>query len=219
MFYLRRTLRFASLAGLLAGAAVQGRAELTPTSPFLPPQSQTAAAPTAPPPLELRGVTTIDNVTMFSLFDPSAKKTGGWLKLNEQGPGFTIKSYDAASDTVTVDYQGRALKLVMRTPKIASSGPAVAVPPAAVPLVMQPPAAPGLAPRPVVPNPAPATEAARMAEWTAEIQKRRDMRNQAPAQSPTPPQTSPQSAVPASQSASRPGPPPGRGNAPARPGQ
>lgn len=211
---LRRTSCFAALAALFAGFLVSSRAELSPTSPFLPPQSQMAAAPTTPPPLELRGVTTIENVTMFSLFDPTAKKTGGWLKLNEPGPGFTVKSYDAGSDTVTVDYQGRSLKLPMRTPKIASSGPAVAVPPASVPLVMQPPIAPSGGPRPIVPNPAPATEAARMAEWTAEIQKRRDLRNQTAGQ-PTPPATSPQAA---------PAPTPGttpaaRGTTPARPGQ
>lgn len=210
MFYLRRTLRSATMAGLLAGLAAQGRAELSPTSPFLPPQSQVAAAPTTPPPLELRGVTTIENVTLFSIVDPSAKKTGGWLKLNEQGQGFTVKNYDPASDSVTVDYQGRSLKLAMRTPKIASSGPAVAVPPMAAPLVMQAPVAPSLAPRPAVPNPASPTEAARMAEWTAEIQKRRDLRNQ-PAGLPSPPQqTPPPSAGPVPQGPARPGPVPPR---------
>jgi hypothetical protein len=197
MFYLRRTLRSVSVAGLLA-LVVEARAELSPTSPFLPPQGQASAAPTAPPPLELRGVTTVENVTLFSIFDPSAKKTGGWVKLNEQGQGFTVKNYDPGSDTVTVDYQGRSLKLAMRTPKIASSGPAMAVPPVAAPLVMQAPVATALLPRPAVPNPAPTSDAARMAEWTAEIQKRRDMRNQGPGTVPTPqPQAISQPAVPA----------------------
>ena len=39
-----------------------------------------------------------------------------------RGNGFTVKKYDANTDTVTVDYQGRTLKLAMRTPKIASLG-------------------------------------------------------------------------------------------------
>ncbi|MEO7413229.1 MAG: hypothetical protein ABIZ81_07715, partial [Opitutaceae bacterium] len=188
MFYLRRTLRFVSVMGVLSGAIVPNlsRAELSSTSPFLPPQGQAVAAPTTPPPLELRGITTFEDVTMFSIFDATAKKPAAWLKLNETGPGFSIKSFDSESDTVSVDYQGRTLKLVMRTPKIASAGPAMPASPLGVPLALQTSAVTNLVARPTVPSVAPATDAARMKEWTDEIERRRTVRNQAPGTAATP---------------------------------
>ena len=195
MFSPRRTLRFVAVAGVLAGAIspIFTRAELSSTSPFLPPQGQAVVAPTAPPPLELRGINVIDNVTMFSIFDATAKKPAGWLKLNEAGPGgFTIKSFDASSDTVTVDYQGGTLKLVMRTPKIAASGPVVPAAPLPIPLALQTPLA--TAPRPAVSNVAPATtaaDAARLKEWTDEIERRRNVRNAPPGTTTTPATTPP----------------------------
>lgn len=174
---------------ILCGISAQALAELASTSPFLPPAGQAVAAPSTPSALELRGVSTIGNATMFSIFDP-AKKSGTWVKLNEPGYDFAVKKYDAENDTVTVEYQGRTLNLVMRTPKIASSGSAVAPPPGAVPSPIVN-VAPNPAARPAVPNPTPPNEAARMAEWSAEIQRRRDMRNQAAATQNTGPQPLP----------------------------
>jgi hypothetical protein len=117
---------------------------------------------------------------MFSIFD-TTKKSGTWVKLNESGHDFAVKKYDSDKDEVTVDYQGRVLTLAMRTPKIASSGTAIAPPPAAIPSPIA-----NFRPNPaianVVANPTPATEAARLADWSAEIQRRRDMRAQASGQ-------------------------------------
>ncbi len=114
---------------------------------------------------------------MFSIFDP-AKRSGTWVRLNESGYDFAVKKYEADSETVTVEHQGRTHTLVMRVPKIASSGNAVPPPPTLMPV----PAAntpPNPVTRNVTVNPTPQSEAARMADWSAEIQRRRDMRAQA----------------------------------------
>jgi hypothetical protein len=159
----------------LALAAVRLAAEIN--SPFLPPPGQAVAATTATAPLELRGVNSIGDTLMFSIFDPT-KKTGTWVKLNEPGYDFSVKKYDPETDTVTIDYQGRSHSLTMRTAKIASSGNAIAPPPPVAP--MAPAIAANTPPNPVtrnvVVNPTNATEAARLADWQAEIQRRRDMR-------------------------------------------
>jgi hypothetical protein len=165
-------------AVVLLGLAARANAELAATSPFLPPQGQMIMAPTAGAPLEFRGVTTMEGHAKFSIFDPAQKKST-WIGLNETGFDFAVKKYDPDSDVVTVDYQGRSLTLAMRTPKVASLG--TAVPPPQVPIVgpvPMPNAAQNLVTRNVVAAPTPATEAARLADWQAEIQRRRDMRAQ-----------------------------------------
>src|SRR4051812_11778813 len=103
MRYRFRVLRPLSLATVFVGLVSETRSELSSTSPFLPPQSQVVAPPAPPPTLEFRGMTTIGDVTTFSVFDSSSKKTAAWLKLNEPGPGFTVKNYDPGTDTITVD--------------------------------------------------------------------------------------------------------------------
>jgi hypothetical protein len=181
--------------GMLLGLVLPAKAELAATSPFLPPGGQAVAAPVNTVPLELRGVNSTRSGTMFSIFDP-VKKSGTWVKINETGYDFAVKKYDADTDTVTIEYQGRTQVLQMRTPKIASSGNAVAPLPAPAPIIAGP--VPNQNPTPrVVASPTPATEAARLADWQAEIQRRRDMRAQAATQPPGPqPQASPASSGP-----------------------
>lgn len=169
---------FFAVAVLLLGT-FSARAELSVTSPFLPPQTQAITAATAPTPLELRGVTAIGGTTMFSIYDP-IKKVGTWVKLNESGNPFAVRDYDPDKDAVTIDYQGRTLNVTMRSPKIAvAAAPLVPNPsPLTVPIVPS-----GLPIRTAtnvlpVPNPTPTAEAAKLADWTNEIQKRRDARNQ-----------------------------------------
>lgn len=185
MFPRRSPLHSIAIAAALLAAAGPAKAELATSSPFLPPGGQQVVAPTNSAPLELRGVMASGDTTMFSIFDPT-KKSGTWVGLNESGYDFAVKKYDPENDTVTVEHQGRTHVLQMRTPKIASLGNAIAPPPASAPAVVAPP---NPVTRNVVANPTPATEAARLADWQAEIQRRRDMRAQA--------NTTPAGAVPA----------------------
>jgi hypothetical protein len=143
---------------------VQAQA-ISTVSPFLP-QSGSSAAVTENSPIELRGILAIPGGSLFGLFDP-VKKQGGWVKLNEDGRDFTVRSYDAANDAVTVEYQGRVLSLALKTSKIESM-PAM--------FMTQPPrpvAGPQMATAPTV------DEAKRLEAVAAEVQRRRQQRQAA----------------------------------------
>jgi hypothetical protein len=122
------------LALILASAAHgQARADLAQASPFLPrDQPGTAQAGGTAGPVELRGIMSTDGGFAFCIYD-TAKKTGTWVGLNETGYDFVVKSADPARDIATVTYQGRDLRLELRTSKVASAGAAVASSPEAPP--------------------------------------------------------------------------------------
>jgi hypothetical protein len=116
----------ALLAAVSAGSAA-ARADLAQASPFLPsnmtdPASKAGAAG----PVELRGVMSTPQGNEYCIYD-TAKKSSAWVGLNETGNAYVVKSADPESDSVTVEYQGRTIRLVLRTAKVASAGPAVAV--------------------------------------------------------------------------------------------
>ena len=170
-----RTLRpFRAYLALLSAPAALGwgappRAELAPASPFLPVGSAAGAAGQSGPagPVELRGIMSAAEGTAYCIYD-TAKKTSAWVKLNEGGNDFVVRSADPASDSVTVDFQGRSLRLVLRTAKVASAGPGAQVaapPPGAVP--------------PVVLNPSPADEQRRLDAVAQEVRRRRLERERA----------------------------------------
>lgn len=152
-----------ALCSAVAGG-VQGQ-PISTVSPFLP-QNGTPGAITENSPIELRGIMAIPGGSLFGLYDP-VKKQGGWVKLNEAGRDFTVRTYDAANDAVTVEYQGRVLSLALKTAKIESM-PAMAMvqPPRPMP-------GPQLATAPTV------DEAKRLEAVAAEVQRRRQQRQAA----------------------------------------
>ncbi len=142
-------------------------------SPFLPPASQGSAGATPNAQLELRGIMAEGDTVMFSIYD-TAHHTSAWTRLNEPGHDFTVRSYDANRDTVTVDYQGRTLTLALHTAKVVSA-------PVSFPQVIRPGFQPVLQPigGPVVLNPTPADEQRRLEAIAAEVNRRRLIRQQA----------------------------------------
>jgi hypothetical protein len=153
--------------GLSAGAL---RAQtISTTSPFLPANiSASSAAENSP--IELRGILEEPNGSLFGLYDP-VKRLGGWVKLNEAGHDFTVRSYDSSNDAVTVDYQGRVLTLALKSAKIES-----------MPMMAQP--QPNMVPRPPMGGPQISAvptidEAKRLEAVAAEVQRRRQMRQAA----------------------------------------
>jgi hypothetical protein len=82
-----------------------------------------------------------------------------------------VKSADAENDTVTVDYQGRPLKLTLRVAKVASSGTASAATGGAP--------APSAVASSVVVNPTPADEQKRLDAVAQEVRRRRLEREKA----------------------------------------
>jgi len=152
---------------------------ISTVSPFLP-QSGSTSTVTENSPIELRGILAIQGGSLFGLFDP-VKKQGGWVKLNEPGRDFTVRSYDAANDAVTVEYQGRVLSLALKTSKIESMPAMAMVPPP------RPASGPQMATAPTV------DEAKRLEAVAAEVQRRRQQRQaamqqaaQGPGQQPPP---------------------------------
>lgn len=171
------------LASLLLGLVARADTTLAPSSPFAPAAGSAAAAENQP--LELRGIMMDGAGYRFSVFDP-VRKTGQWVRLNEPGHDFTVRTHDVARDTVTLDFQGRVLTLSLHTAKVV----AVAVPEA--PAGPRPTgASPGFGPVPKPPTP---EEAARFNRAVEEINRRRALREKSPGPVPAPttnPVTSP----------------------------
>jgi hypothetical protein len=159
----------AALSLLPAGLA---RAQLVDASPFLAPGA--SAGPNGGAEngaLELRGIMSTPAGTRYCIYDPG-KKVGTWVGVNERGNSFMIKSADLAHQAVTVQSEGRTLRLMLQVSKVSAlGGPGVMGAPAAQP---QPNGAPGVAPKPT-----PADEAARLAAVAEAVRARRQMREQA----------------------------------------
>jgi len=155
-----------SASAALILAACPLRADLAPSSPFLPANAAAMGASTAPAgPIELRGLMSTPDGVAFCIYD-TAKKRDVWVGLNETGHDFVVKSADAASDSVSVQYQGRSMKLTLRTAKVASAGAAV------VPPVPQNSPAVAL-------NPSPADEQKRLDAVAQEVRRRKQEREKA----------------------------------------
>ncbi len=124
---MKRHLHLATALVLAASAAVAAQAELAQTSPFLPPGVTGSGAQGGGPsgPIELRGIMATSQGTAYCIYDV-VKKTSTWVGLNEPGYDFTVKSADVPGESVMVDFRGSPVKLVLRTAKVASAGPAAA---------------------------------------------------------------------------------------------
>ncbi len=179
-----RSLRHAVfLAGLgvAPGLAAPAAVSLAPSSPFLPADAAQAAGTAEATPLELRGILADAGGYRFSIYDP-ARHTGQWVRLNEPGHDFTVRTHDVARDTVTLDYQGRVLTLPLRTAKVTGLAVAQAAPePAGGPRPTPGPMGAGPVPRPPTPE-----ETARYNRAVEEIARRRALREKGPMPMPIP---------------------------------
>jgi hypothetical protein len=162
--HLSPRLPWTALAAFAWAGAV--RADLAPSSPFLPANSAAAGQAAPAGPVELRGIMGVPGGFAYCIYD-TAKKTSTWVGLNERGNDFIVKSADPAKESVTVDFQGRSLQLVLRTAKVASSGAAAG-----------PQAAPAVASS-VVLNPSMADEQRRLDAVAQEVRRRRLERERA----------------------------------------
>ncbi len=171
---------FVTLSVALWGAA-RMEAQLAAKSPFMPAATAGTAAATTGAPLEYRGIMQTAQGLKARVVDPS-RRSGAWLLVNERDPAFdfVVKQIDLEHDTVTVDYQGRALTLAQHVAKVTSAGVAPNFPGAMPnPAANMPPAIAGS----VVVNPTPADEQRRLEAVASEVARRRQMREQAAQQS------------------------------------
>lgn len=158
---------WALLAAIAAGAC-GARADLAQTSPFLPANLAGAAAQGAGGPVELRGVMSTSQGTKFCIYDV-LKKSSAWVGLNEAGNAFVVKSAEPSGDIVTVEYQGRTMRLTLHTARVASAGQMMNVP-AGNPMAIT---------QSVVLNPSAADEQRRLDAVAAEVRRRRQERERA----------------------------------------
>jgi len=166
------TFRMLLSASAALGCAALVRADLAPSSPFLPANSTAAGGAQAGPagPVELRGIMSTAQGVAYCIYD-TAKKTSAWVGLNEAGNDFVVKSADPSNDSVLVDFQGRSLRLVLRTAKVATAGASGGP--------GGPPSMPGAMSSPVVLNPNPADEQKRLDAVAQEVRRRRMEREKA----------------------------------------
>jgi len=107
---------------LSVAVATAARAGVSTESPFAPRGLLGATAAISP--IELRGITSDAQGVRFAIYDP-AKKEGAWVRIDEKGQPFVVRSFDAATSRITVDYQGRTQTLALAEQKFA---PAKTVP-------------------------------------------------------------------------------------------
>jgi hypothetical protein len=98
------------------------------------------------------------------------------VELNDPVNGFSVKSYDAGKQAITVDYQGKAMTLAIKqAPAVAQVYQAPAPQAGPVP-VMQTPGNPSVQAAPTMPT---AIDQQRIQQIQEEIRRRRALRNQA----------------------------------------
>lgn len=141
-------------------------------SPFAPPKDEsTGETPADQGVLEFRGMVMEGGETTFSVFDATANKAR-WLRVGE-GDSFKIKHFDAGTNQLEVEQQGKSLKLLLKRSTIQAGASGVAAPQAGGP--------PNIRPGD------PANDTRRLETVAAEVRRRRALRSTpTPAQVPAP---------------------------------
>ncbi len=165
---LRRILPFL-VAALSYQPASRAVAQLVDSSPFMAPGAASSAPGAAETgALELRGIMSTPDGVRYCIYDP-AKKSGTWVGVNERGNAFVVRQADPQHQAVTVQADGRTVRLVLRASKVAALNTA------AGPGGLNGTSGPG---GPEA-RPSPAEEAARLQAVAEAVRARRQMREQA----------------------------------------
>lgn len=184
MRFLPLQLRSIASASLILAVAwkLDAQVDRATVSPFLPAKSPnaTVVAPVQVTPIELRAVVHMPDGVYCAIFD-TAKKSAVWLRLNETGRSYVVRSHSlvGGTDQVTVDHNGTTVTLKLKTPKIGS---------APVGMVAAPPPPSG---GPPMMNATPVDEATRLQAVAEDVARRRALRQQAASGTTTTPQPAP----------------------------
>jgi len=94
---------------------------LLSNSPFGTSRSNAAAGTGSGDPLEFRSVMEENGSRFFSIYDTATHRSA-WVAMNDPVNGFSVKGYDAAHDTITVDFRERTMTLpIKRAPAVAQA--------------------------------------------------------------------------------------------------
>ena len=157
-------------AALTVAVTPAARAGVSTESPFAPRGFGPGGAASNSP-IELRGITSDDQGMRFAIYDP-AKKEGAWVRVDEKGQPYVVRSYDAGHNQIVVDYQGRSQTLALAEPKFGPSK--------TVPMMI-----PGMAPQSqanLPPRPDKATDRAGYEQWKQLRQQQQQGQSQQQAQ-------------------------------------
>jgi hypothetical protein len=149
-------------------------------SPFLPASGPSSSSGQAPSVLEYHGVVTMEGETYFNVQDMAAKKSA-WVKLNQPGRDYVVKNRDLSGgdDSITVEYQGRSLRLPFIKSKTGKApSPVLALAAAQAAVAARPGPPPDGPISPVILNPTSADEQRRLEDFRAEVLRRRSLRQQ-----------------------------------------
>lgn len=126
---------------------------------------------------EFRGVAEEAGEVWYSLFDTTAKRSV-WVRQGQTPPGLAIRTFDASTLTLSLDYQGKSLVLpIKRAPQVVQPMPQLPSPTGVVGGPMPVPNA-GPGPGQILNANSPA-DAQRIQQVTDEIRRRRALRQQA----------------------------------------
>ncbi len=171
-------LRPIAAAAFVAGCFVAaGHAQ--EDNPFARPgAAQAAPAATASPldSLELRGVTTLGERTIVTLFDTATSRSTV-VALDSTVNGLTVTDYQPGDDSVRVQSGGRERRVQIKKAQIVTMAtpPPAPVPPPGAPQAVGSPPVPGSGQPPAVDD---QEVRARMERVAQEIRRRREMRRQ-----------------------------------------
>jgi hypothetical protein len=136
-------------------------------SPFGASRSNAVAGQGTGDPYEFRSVLEENGSKLFSIYDTATHRSV-WVEMNDAVNGFSVKGYDAAHDTVTLEFHEKSLTLpIKRAP--------------AVPQAMQPapqPGGAGAVANTAGPNQISPLDQQRLQQVQEEIRRRRALRQQ-----------------------------------------
>ncbi len=169
-------LRLAGAAAPAVGVTAPDKMSgLLSNSPFGTGKAGATNASASGEAFEFRSVFEEGGSKFFSIYETSTRKSN-WVELNDPVNGFSVKTYDATKESITLDYQGRSLTLaIKRAPAVAQ-----VMQPQPQPPQMQPGVNGGM---PTITNPASpgvptAIDQQRIQQIQEEIRRRRALRSQ-----------------------------------------
>lgn len=182
-----------------AGSPTDKINRLLSNSPFGQSRAGAAGGGATGDPLEFRGVLEENGNKLFSIYETGTHHST-WVELNDSVNGFSVKSYNPANETLSVEYQDRPLTLaIKRAAPVAQAAQFQAPPGVMAPTPANPTGQVGQSP----------VDQQRLQQIQEEIRRRRALRQQAsPTSGPTNSEGGPQPGLP-SPSTLPPGPQPG----------
>ena len=170
---------FAVVIRLAGASATPEKANLNglvTNSPFGSAKTGAAGGNTNGEPFEFRSYLEENGSKFFSIYDTATHRST-WVEINDPVNGFAVKSYDAAKENITIDYQGKVMTLgIKRAPPVAQVMQQPIQPMPGPNGMMQPPTN---QPGQVGPTGPTAVDQQRIQQIQEEIRRRRALRSQA----------------------------------------